>query len=108
MCEQYSSHSGPEYAKMLDARLPQALDLSSNPYNKKIVQNKDPSGAFEAAQRIKENPGAELVSIHPKKPQLNSIENLRHLHGRALVENTNIYHKNILKHLKNFEPESVT
>ena len=38
MCEQYSSHGGPEYAKMLDARLPQALDLSSNPYNKKIVQ----------------------------------------------------------------------
>ena len=92
MCEQYSGINGENFAKMCDSCLPQAFALSINPYDMRFVQDGDPSQNSAIAKEIIDQLGAELVPIPPRSPDLNPIENLFHLVGKALEEDTKQKH----------------
>ena len=76
ICEQYFDKiTGTKFAKMVDQKFPQAFQLSINPHNKAFLQDGDPSQNSKLARDAFENIGAKMVSIPPRSPDLNPIEN---------------------------------
>lgn len=92
MCGQDISFSGQRYARMLYVCLLQALYLTIHPHDKRITRDGDPSQNSAVAQEMIDNLGEEFVPTPPWSPDLNPIENLFHLTGRALIEDTTKIH----------------
>ena len=95
LCEQYDEISGEKFAKMMDSCLPQAFQLSINPYDRLFVQDGDPSQNSAVAKEIIENIGAQVVEIPARSPDLNPIENFFGLLEKALRDDAK--KKNIRK-----------
>jgi transposase len=88
LCESYTEHTGILFSKMCDACLPQAFNLSINPYDRRYLQDGCPVQNSKVAKQILEDLGAEMVAIPPRSPDLNPIENFFHLVGRALAKDS--------------------
>lgn len=89
ICEQYhGSISGDMFARIVDNCFPQAFNLSINPFDRRFLQDGDPSQNSAAAMEILENIGATSVSIPPRSPDLNVIENFFHLVKKAIKQDT--------------------
>ena len=85
LCEPYSdSMTGKDFSKMCDACLPAAFQRSINRYDMRYLQDGCPVQNSQIAQEILDLMGAELVSIPPRSPDLNPIENFFHMVGKAL------------------------
>ena len=89
MCEQYEGGiDGKKFARMAGNCFPQAFALSINPYERNFLQDGDPSQNSKPAQQVFENMGATVVSIPPRSPDLNPIENFFNLIGEEIQKDT--------------------
>lgn len=102
LCESYKDLNGVKFSKMMDACLPQAFNLSINPYSRLYLQDGCPIQNSAIAQEILGFLNAKLVSIPARSPDLNPIENLFHLVGRE-VERDSIARKLTSQTIEEFE-----
>lgn len=79
MCEQYDKMNGPYFADFVKRNFRQMFNDSINPNSRLFVQDGDPSQNSKAATKEIEKIGGQQISIPPRCPDLNPIENFFHL-----------------------------
>jgi transposase len=83
ICEPYEQMCGAYFAQFIDTnfrRLFNVVDKGTNAF----VQDGDPSQNSYAAREAMKRTGAQLVSIPPRSPDINGIENVFHLLNERL------------------------
>ena len=77
--EQYEKMSGPYFSDFVKRNFRQMFRNSVNPNCRLFVRDGDPSQNSIASARSIEKTGAQQISIPPRSPDLNTIENFFHL-----------------------------
>ena len=83
-CEQYEKMSGEFFKSYITRKFPALFKLAGKPHSKLWIQDGDPCQNSYAAKTAWSEFGAELLSIPPRSPDINPIENLFHLVRREL------------------------
>ena len=83
-CEQYKKMSGEFFKSYIAKKFPVLFKLAGKPHSKLWIQDGDPCQNSYAAKTALTECGAELLSIPPRSPDINPIENLFHLVRREL------------------------
>ena len=81
LCEYQERFTGKCYAEFVRKHFPRAFAESANPRGKLFLQDGDPRQNSAAAKRNLDDGGCKiiLISIPPRSPDINPIENLFHL-----------------------------
>lgn len=100
LCEEYEHLNGPMFAMFIKKHFKKTFQKCNKGKSRLFVQDGDPSQNSAAAKKALLSVKAKILSIPPRSPDLNPIENLFHIVKRILVNeafNKKITHENMLE-----------
>ena len=83
-CEQYEKMSGAYFADFVKRNFQKIIEKSCNPAGNMFLQDGDPSQNSSASRKEWEKLNIILLSIPPRSPDINPIENVFHLLEKKL------------------------
>ena len=85
LCEQYQKLDGPHFQSLIHRNFNRMFSEAKKGRSRLWVQDGDPSQNSAAARQAMKSVRAKLLSIPPRSPDINPIENFFHLIKRRLV-----------------------
>ena len=91
LCEQYKTLNGRYFQSLVEREFPRMFTIVDKEGRRFFLQDDDPSQNSDLARAAWRKMGAKLLSIPPRSPNINCVENLFHIVKQLLEQDASKY-----------------